>query len=266
MSQTKPTLRATKDYRLFTHSRDNRPTDLSNRKVLQGSMEKYGFLPAYPLHCVRAKDGKLEIRDGQHRFAIAQKLGISVWYVVLEDSASIPEINAGAIRWSPKNYAQCFAAQGNADYSELIAFAAEYSMPISLSAAILSGTICARNLSSVFHSGAFRVKSRERANSIAVVYSALIRLSKKVRNARMLEALYSVSYIPGIEMKRIIEGAERCPEKLIAYGTRDAYLTLLEDLYNFGRRVRVAIKIPAENAMRSRNPVQAKQAAAPTPR
>lgn len=261
MSQTKPTLRATKDYGLFTHSRDNRPTDLSNRKGLLESMQKYGFLPAYPIHCVRARDGKMEIRDGQHRFAMAQKLGLPVWYVVLADDVSVPEINNTQKAWTPLNYAQCFAAQGNQHYADLIEFAKKYAVPVTLAAAILAGTACPHNIRAAFASGEFVIKTPARAHSIAHVFSALVKLNRSVRNARLLEAIYAVSHIKEVEMQRIVEGATRCPEKLVAYGTKDGYLEMLEELYNFGRRVRVPIKIPAENAMKERNPARPRTAA-----
>jgi hypothetical protein len=51
----------------------------------------------------------------------------------------------------------------------------------------------------------------------------------------------------------LIGGAERCREKLVSYSTRDAYLDLLESVYNFGRKQLVSLKLPAIEAMRKRN-------------
>lgn len=249
----RPKLQCTRDYSLFVHSADNRPTELESRKPLLQSMQAYGFVPAFPLAVIRTPEGKLEIRDGQHRFACAQKLGLPVFYVVLNEVFDIAKLNSTQKVWTLDHFAMCFASQGKKDYAEALAFAKQYKIPLSLGASLLGGTVCLNNLIHQFKAGNFRVKSRDKANLIASIYSQLLAISPRIRNARMVEAIYAVCHVANIEHQRLVEGARRCPEKLIAYGTRDAYLSLLEDLYNFGRKSRLAIKIPAENAMRERN-------------
>jgi len=50
----------------------------------------------------------------------------------------------------------------------------------------------------------------------------------------------------------MISNAGRCREKLVSYSTKEAYLDMLEDIYNFGRKNLLALKISAQQAMRDR--------------
>lgn len=247
-------LRTTKDYSMFEQSNDNRPVNLDKRKKLMLSMQEHGFLPAYPLHVNRTRSGKLLIRDGQHRFAVAQKLGLAVWYVVLDDDINIADINNTQIPWNPVDYIMSFAAQGKNDYAELNDFRVRHHLPAMSAAAILSGCQAISNIKPRFVAGEFKVKNRERAEVIGATYSALCNLNRKVRNARCLAAVYACAHVPTFDHKRLLAGAERCIDKLVSYSTNDAYLTMLEDIYNFGRKQREPLKIPAQNIMRQRNP------------
>lgn len=47
------TLRCTKDYTLFSLSKENRPLNVGKCKDLRASMTNYGWLPAYPMHVTR---------------------------------------------------------------------------------------------------------------------------------------------------------------------------------------------------------------------
>ena len=58
----------------------------------------------------------------------------------------------------------------------------------------------------------------------------------------------------------MLQNADRCREKLIAYSTRDAYLEMLESIYNFGRSKMLGLKVAALMAMRERNAVQVARA------
>jgi hypothetical protein len=248
-----PRLRSTKDYGMFVQSRVNRPVNMAKHKALGESMENYGFLPMYPIHARPTAGGKYEIVDGQHRFAFAQKLGLPVWFVTGDENVNVADINKGQTPWHLKDYAMCFAEMGKKDYQEVLDFTEQYSIPISDAAALLSGTICHSNVRSDYLSGNFKVKTSEMAHRVASVYQAILAINSKVRNSRLLQAVYAVCYIPGFDVGRLTHNVRRCPEKLLKFSTREAYLVMLEDIYNYGRRNRESVKIPAENIMRERS-------------
>ena len=254
-TQASPRLRVTREYNRFVFDNENRPVDLPGHKKLMESMKKFGFIPAYPVHCTNGTGDRLTIVDGQHRVATAQKLGLPIWYVVCEEheKLSIADINGTQKPWAIKDYAESFASQGMKDYAELLDFSKQYGVPITTAVGLLMGRSACGNSLPRYYAGEFKVKEREQAAKIAGIYSQFCAMSKRVRNNNMINAIYAACLVPGFEPQRLLEGATRCPEKLISYSTREAYLMLVEDLYNFGRRQRVPLKIPAENAMRERS-------------
>ena len=89
-----PRIEETADYALFTSGKGNRPVKAGGRRALRDSMARYGWLPAFPM-MVRRDSGMLVIIDGQHRFAIAQELGIPARYVVDNREVDVALINNG---------------------------------------------------------------------------------------------------------------------------------------------------------------------------
>lgn len=252
-NREKPRLRATKDYSLFVHSAENRPINIEKRKLLRRLMQEHGFLPEHPIIVRKTARGKLEIKDGQHRFAIAQELGLTVWFVISDSEVSTADLNDSIVRWTSWDFATCYANQGKADYAELIEFSKQYSIPLQLSAALLADTISGTNVWKAFKSGTYEIKSRQRALLIATLFAHLIKINSKCKNIRLVEAIYALSLVPGFNATRMMDGASRCRNDLQPFATREGYLNCLEAIYNYGRRgADIPLKIPAENAMRER--------------
>jgi len=63
----------------------------------------------------------------------------------------------------------------------------------------------------------------------------------------------AVCRVAGLDVTRLRSGAKRRRDRLISYSTRDAYLGMLEEVYNFGRHSLVALKMEATAAMRARS-------------
>lgn len=79
------TILQSKNYDQFVACPFNRDTNQRYVKRLINSMNAYGFLHGYPLHCWRGKGpqkGKLIIKDGQRRFEAAAFLGLPIAYVI----------------------------------------------------------------------------------------------------------------------------------------------------------------------------------------
>jgi hypothetical protein len=244
----------TRNYRLFqNNSGENRPLDIKRHKKLLESMKKYGFLECFPIVVARNGGEHLTVKDGQHRLACAETLGLSVYYVEDKTNFDVAIVNSTAKVWVPKDYAQKFAANGVKSYQEGLEFAERHSLPIGVAFALLGGTTSFGNIVEQFYDGTFKIKDRTWADAVASIYGPLTTMSAVVKNARMLEACMAVCRVPDFDAKRLLANAERCREKLVSYSTRDAYLQMLEDIYNFGRKHLVGLKSAAMMAMRERN-------------
>ena len=245
----------TKNYRLFRRSPENRQTVFKKRKKLLQSMKKYGFLSCYPIVCRRNSAQELEVRDGQHRLAIAESLGLPVYWIEEPVDFDVPTVNNAAKAWGLRDYAETYASQGKAAYQEGLDFAEAHGLPLGTAFTLLAGTVGWTNVREAFASGAFAVKDRKWADRVAGIYSPLVGMAKQVRNARFVEACMAVCRVTDFDPRRLVQNANRCRDKLQSYSTRDAYLDMLEEIYNFGRHQLMGVKAAALMALRERSAI-----------
>ena len=249
-------IQSTRNYKMFHRNADNRPVDLTKHRKLADSMREYGFIDAFPIVVVR-KDGKLIVKDGQHRLALAEELSLPVYWIEAAEDFDIAKINSTAKIWQFKDFAQTYAAKGLHDYQVGIDFAELHGLAITNAFALLAGHTSHSNIANQFMTGEFKVRDLAYANSVAAVYSPMVAMSPVIKNARFLEACMACCRVKDFSATRLLQNAARCREKLLAYSTRDAYLDMLEEIYNFGRKQLLGLKAEAVMVMRNRSAVAA---------
>lgn len=258
----KASITTTKNYSLFDRSSMNRDTNLGKHKNLINSMKKYGFLKCFPVVCTRNKSKRLEIIDGQHRFQIAEMLGLPITYTESEVEFNIAEVNSTSKTWTVADYCHMYAQNGKVDYQEAIEFCDLHEIPISLSLSLLAGTTSFTNINKKFLVGEYKVKDRVWAEKVASLYVPMITLSSELKNRRFIEACMRVCRVDGFDRSRMLSSAKKCREKLVSYSTVDAFMDMLEVVYNYGRQKHVGLKAESANAMKSRNACAKSEAAA----
>ncbi len=251
-----PKLQVTRNYRLFFRSTENRDVNEKAHKLLRQSMEAYGFLDGFPIVCKRDDKKRLVVMDGQHRLQFAETLQLPVYYIVTEQDFRISAVNSTAETWKIYDYAKNHADNGLADYREVLEFSSLHGIPLGLSAALLAGTVSWGNVNVAFRAGEYKITDREWAHKVAAVYTGLIRLEKHMRSNTLILACMMVCRVGSFNGKRLLQNAERCRDKLGAYSNRDAYLDMLEEVYNYGRKQVFGLKAAAIMAMRARNVCQ----------
>lgn len=250
-------IQSTRNHQLFSKdSGENRPLNIKTHKRLEASMRKYGFLPCFPIIVVRDKNGKLIIRDGQHRFAIAESLGFPIYYVEYPSDFDLAEINSTSCTWKLSDYAQKYADSDVKAYLEGMEFVERHKLPIGIAFALLSGAHSYGDVREQFISGKFKVRDKEWAELVASLYTSLVSMSKQVKNTRLLEACMEVCRVPEFDPGRLLRGAKRCHDMLVGHSGKDGYLDMLEEIYNFGQRQSFGLKAAASNAKRERRVVK----------
>jgi len=183
--------------------------------------------------------------------AVAQELGLWIYYVVCEQEADIAKLNNTQVPWRIGDYAYAFASIGMADYQEIIEFSEVHDLALTTCIRILSNRpVTEGGGGSIqrFKDGKFKITTRELADRVAGLYREIG--TKNICGRSFISALFGFCLIDGAEDERLISGAKRNPEALIKYGSRDGYLGMLEVLYNFRRpRSKAPIKIAAQNAI-----------------
>jgi hypothetical protein len=256
-----PKIQVTKNYSLFAHSQENRPLDLRKHKLLEASMKENGFIPSYPIVCRRDAKGSLVVKDGQHRLAFARKHGLAVYWIEDNSGFDVAAVNCTQKPWQPIDYAYRYADAGSAHYKELLLFKEEHGLPITLATMLLAGHTCFSAIADKFYSGEFKVKDHTWASQVVAIYVPITRLNAKLKSKQFLNACARASRVPEFSAKRLIDNVERCRDLLVHYGSCDAYMDMLQNVYNFGRRDLVALKIEATKAMRELNPATKGKAA-----
>lgn len=246
-------IKSTRNYRLFARSDENRSLDLKKHKKLYLSMKQYGFLPCFPIVCVKNGSGVRIVKDGQHRLAIAEELGLAVHYVDEAVDFDVAVINCTPRSWTLRDYAEKFAAQGNNEYVHGMEFVARHGLPLGVGFAMLGGTTTFGNVQDAFVSGKFKAKDKEWAECVGSAYAAMVDLSSSLKNARFLEACMAAARVEGFSVKRLIDGAKQCRDRLVPFSTREAFLDMMEYVYNFHRQKTIPLKFLATQAMRERN-------------
>ena len=252
-------LQETRDYRRFSFTNENRPVYILNltpqHKKLRESMREFGFLPSFPL-MVREVGNRLVIIDGQHRFTFAKEFGLAVYFVVVDTKLDIARLNGTQRSWGVKDHASRWAKDvtcpQHADYQEAIDFAERYGVTLSFAFAMLAGTIVFKNIETQFHGGTFKVKNRELANRVGETYRSMVAIRRFLHNGNFLAALWACSHVDYFDSARLIEKATRRPEMLTQYATRESYIEMLEEIYNFNQRTRAPLKFDAQEIMRLR--------------
>lgn len=254
-------VQVTKNYRLFGRSAENRPLDPKKHRKLEQSMKQYGFLPCFPIVCFRNADKQLIVKDGQHRLALAETLGLSVYWIEEVVDFDVALVNSAAKGWGLRDYAQKHAANGLKAYQDGLDFGDQHGLPIGTAFALLSGYTNFSNAQASFIDGTFKIKDRAWADAVAGIYGPIVLMAPSLKNARFIEACMGVCRVSAFDARRLLRNSERCREKLVPYSTKDAYLDMLEQIYNFGHAKLLGLKAEAVMAMRDRNAVHKKKIA-----
>jgi len=248
-------VKKTKDYSIFSMTARNRAVRLDNakRRRLTQSMQQHGFIPAYPIYVWRV-DGRLEIQDGQHRLAAAKMLGLPVYYMEVPHPIDIPRIQNTQAPWSIRDYGESYANAGSPHYQELLEFADIHEIPIGTARDILGNRVGGRSgqVTAKFKRGDWQVTSRENAERVVHLLSAITAVAPQCRSRFLIAALFAYSLIEGTDDRQLTANLHRKPELARQYGSRDGYLDMLEQIYNLRARQAVPIRVYAENMLKLR--------------
>lgn len=248
-------IRGTYDYAKFARdAEDNRSLSLKDHRNLVHSMKKYGFLICFPIVCLQNGDGVLIIKDGQHRWAIAELLGLPVYYVVVKTDFDTAEVNSTSKLWSISTYYQKYVLRGFKAYQELKEFVEKHQLESNLGIAIalLAGQTSYSNVKESFCNGQYKIKDRAWADDVASLHSQLLALSPNMRGVKCVQACMALCRVPEFDSKRLLTNSGRCRDKLVAFRNRDAYLVMFEEIYNYGRHEEIGLKAMAVMAMKER--------------
>lgn len=242
MSQ-KPTLQSTKDYTKFELCQFNR--NVEKTKHLKDSMKKHGYIPAYPIHCVRLPNGRFQIKAGHHRFEVAQELGIAIYFVVSNDGATIHELEKSTIQWSQKDFLQSFVRCGNSHYIRLQEFHDRTGMPLGICIAMFTGrTASSRSKVEKFKHGEFTIDEwgAAHAEQVAAIVRFCCDVGIKANDSIFIQAVSRCLCVSQFSAETFKKRCESNASMFRPCRTLDEQTDLFESVYN--RNATIANRLP----------------------
>ena len=253
-----PKLLSTRDYDKFELHIQNR--DVTRVDELRKSMQRYGFLPQYPLHCV-PNGTKFKIKAGHHRFSVARELGLPVYYVLAEDGdIGIHELERATSAWNLNDYLTSFVREGRGYYVEVKEFYSRTGIPLSTCLSMLGGHAGGSgNMLPPFKRGTFRVtkEGREHANTVA----RLVAVTEEAgydfaRHRQFVVALSKILFVEELDCDELARRLVKYRDQLHKQPTVNDYVRGLEHLYNYlAKDRRLPLAFLADSVARSRNPL-----------
>ena len=244
----------TKDYDMFEMHKFNRP--LGEKPGLVDSMRRDGFAPSCAIHCVTNGNGKLKIIRGHHRFAIAKRLGLPVYYIVDDSITDIFALEGDSRQsWSVADFAYARAKAGDKHCKEMLAFKDTHGLTFGSAASLMGGESAgSHNQTRAIKSGAFRVGDKKHAWKVVEITDLCRELGIKfATSSGFVHAVSRALRVPEFDSKRFQHSLSLHPHIMNKRSRADEYLEEITGLYNYRRRgKRVRIDSLADDIMRER--------------
>lgn len=243
----------TNNYRMFELLEFNR--DVTKVKLLTASMKKHGWINSKPMSVVANGNGKLKIRDGHHRFEIAQRLGLSVKFVIDKDNATVFELDASTNKWTMQDTLTSYARGQNIEYVKVMEYCRKTGIAINQAISMLSGNQAGtNNFRTAFREGKYTCKNTDNANIVADI----VLFCKKhgiewVHHALFVSALSRIAFIPDFSPARMKTKIKAFPYLIEKRPHLEGYMDMLESIYNYKSQDRVPLKFMADKVARERN-------------
>lgn len=239
---------STTDYSRFKMINGNRGINM--RKVAKIIKEIEGgndMLRYYPIQ-VKENDDRLDILDGQHRFYIDKKLKRPVYYILVEEEKTMPEIamiNSNVEKWKPEDFINCYMNHGNKNYEILKTFLDRYDFSLSVALVMLkTGTPGSeqahRETMEAFRNGTFIAQHIDKAEELGDMVHLFNEFSN-FRSRAFVIAIYKINKAGLVAVDEICRAYKERPEMLTQQANYKAYVNTLEQIYNFKKSKRVYI-------------------------
>lgn len=239
----------TSDYARFNMINGNRQlNELKIKKIIAEINHGNDMLRYYPIQVKENKE-RLDILDGQHRFWISKKLSRPVFYILVKEEKSMPDIakiNSNVEKWKPEDFINCYVQHGNSNYQIIREFQDKYQMSLSVTLKLLHyGGVSNpgglhENLGDDFRNGKYEVKAYAKATEIAEDCK-LFSSFPKWQSTAFVIAINRIKEANLISITDLLSTYNKCPEMLTKQDNFKSYINTLEQMVNVGKHKRIII-------------------------
>lgn len=249
----------TNNYGRFELHEFNR--DVRKTRELKASMEKYGWVDAYPMLVVRNGDNKLKIVDGHHRFEVAQSLKVPVKYVEMKSAPKMHELENARNNWTLNDYVTSFVRSDNEPYIQLYEYHEDTGIPLGLCASMLCDNNAASgNYHVKIKSGKFKVIDSRHADMVGDIIKHCVSCGLAwATNNLFVQAISKCSRSKDFNPNVFKQKVTKFHAFLEKQPNLERYMEMIDELYNRQARVKIPLKFLAEQACKERVAAQTRQ-------
>jgi hypothetical protein len=192
----------------------------------------------------------MEIVDGQHRLAAAEKLGVPIYYQIDPNSKDqdIVTFNVNQKRYRNEDYLKFHRTQGNPEYIKLHEFLTAHCIPLAeFLRHIVTGGNNRIKKSDVFATGGFVYPDRDIMDRLLEIRARIKVAETFIRNrnssvenvltsSNFKRALFDFLSYKLVDFKEFMDKLEMKIDTIGARSGAGGYYTMLSEIYNFKRK------------------------------
>ena len=205
-------------------------------------MKDRGWLPS----SIITLNGNGDVIDGQHRVKAAIMSNVPIRYKVTKGTGNdeMWEMNTLQKNWSPFDHLHKFVTKGNSHYVTFNQFVNEFPMFKYTEVAMLLNNTLSTIARDTFESGNYVVKNEKKARE----WAGYILELKPYFEKYYTKAIFVRAFIKVVSNKKdfvfseFLHKVKLRPNNLVACGTVDQYVEMIEDIYNFKRSKKVNLR------------------------
>jgi hypothetical protein len=232
----------TKDYSIFKFREDNRIVNTNHVKKLAKRMSENGWLST----SVVTLNGSGDVIDGQHRVKAAISVGVPIRYKVTRGAGidEMTDMNTLQKNWSPFDHLHKFVVRGNVNYITFDNFVKEFPMFKYTEIAMLLNNSMSSIKRDTFESGEYVVKNEKKAREWSnFLLEIKPHFEKYYNKSIFVRALIKIlSNKKEFKFDEFMHKVKLRPTKLVACGTVEQYIEMIEDIYNYKRSDKVNLR------------------------
>jgi hypothetical protein len=230
-------IQTTKDYSKFKSIDGNRNKNLLHINRLKKSMQQNY------LFTIIVVNEKFEIIDGQHRFEVIKELGLPLNYVICKGYglAEVHLLNQNSKNWTTSDYLEAYCNLEYSQYVDFKKFVDKHQINIQIALYLLSGTDSG-DMIKTFNSGSFKIKNIKEAEN---TMNRLHQISDFFPQYKMRWFVYAIARLlkkKEFDFNEFIQKLKIQPKALQVCNDVNQYVSLIEEIYNYRRRLKVNLR------------------------
>ena len=227
-------IKSSKNYDNFKFHEANRDIDPSHLNNLMKSIKRNNLLHENPMKVQSNGNGTYTILDGQHRFAIATLLDTKIYFIVTKEMTmdDVPSYQTSK-KWGFDDFLKHFCHYGKQDYKIYAGFKKQSGWSHNCLISLLAGNTKGNSLA--FKNGTFKItRSIENANKLIGMVNDYQEYTKYYKQRSFVTAvLRIINGTPEYDHSQMMKKLAYLSEKLVKCVDVEAYLRLLESIYNY---------------------------------